>query len=52
MTCPVRSGGALVMRPLLLHSSIAAVDPGHRRVLHFEYSSIDLSGGLKWFEEP
>ncbi len=31
-----QSGGVMVMRPLLLHSSLAAVNPGHRRVLHFE----------------
>lgn len=37
--------------PLLLHSSLAAVNPEHRRVLHLEYSLIDLLGGLKWFEE-
>ena len=51
VTCAVRSGGVMVMRPLLLDSSLAAVNPGHRRVLHFEYSSIDLPGGLKWFED-
>jgi len=51
VTCAVREGGALLMRPLLLHSSVAAVNPGHRRVLHFEYSSIDLPGGLRWFEQ-
>lgn len=49
-TCVVKSGGALVMRPLLLHSSLAAVNPKHRRVLHFEYSSTDLPSGLRWFE--
>ena len=51
VTCAVRKGGALLMRPLLLHSSIAAINPGHRRVLHFEYSSIELPCGLKWFED-
>jgi len=43
--CTVNKGGALLMRPLLLHSSTAA-NPRHRRVLHLEYSSIDLPGGL------
>ena len=52
VTCVVKRGGALLMRPLLLHSSSPAVNPGHRRVLHFEYSSIGLPGGLRWFEEP
>ena len=51
VTCTVEKGGAMLMRPLLLHSSIAALNPGHRRVLHFEYSPIDLPAGLKWFEE-
>lgn len=50
VVCSVKSGGAVVMRPLLLHSSPTAVTPRHRRVLHFEYSSIDLPGGLEWFE--
>lgn len=49
-TCSVRRGGALLMRPLLLHSSTVSVNPSHRRVLHFEYSSLDLHGGLRWFE--
>ena len=52
VTCAVKRGGAMLMRPLLLHSSSPAVDPRHRRVLHFEYSSVDLPGGLRWFEEP
>jgi len=51
ITCSVRRGGALLMRPLLLHSSTTAVNPGHRRVLHFEYSSLGLSSRLRWFEE-
>ena len=51
-TCVVKRGGAMLMRPLLLHSSLPAVNLGHRRVLHFEYSSIDLPRGLRWFEEP
>ena len=51
VTCSVKSGGAMIMRPLLLHSSTSASRPGHRRVLHFEYSANDLPGGLKWFEE-
>ena len=50
ITCVVRSGGALVMRPLLLHSSLPARNPEHRRVLHFEYASTDLPAGLHWFE--
>jgi ectoine hydroxylase-related dioxygenase (phytanoyl-CoA dioxygenase family) len=51
VTCTVKSGGAVVMRPLLLHSSTTAATPRHRRVLHFEYAAVDLPRGLKWFEE-
>jgi hypothetical protein len=47
----VKRGGAVVMRPLLLHSSTTATTPKHRRVLHFEYSSVDLPAGIRWFEE-
>lgn len=51
VACSVRSGGVVIMRPLLLHSSLPSVNPEHRRVLHFEYSAIDLPGELEWFEE-
>lgn len=50
MTCSIRAGGVIVMRPLLLHSSLPSINPQHRRVLHFEYASIDLPRGLEWFE--
>jgi ectoine hydroxylase-related dioxygenase (phytanoyl-CoA dioxygenase family) len=50
ITCSVPKGGVMVMRPLLLHASSAASVPRHRRVMHFEYSSCDLPGGMEWFE--
>lgn len=50
VTCNVARGGVLLMRPLLLHASSAAAAPSHRRVLHFEYSSSDLPGGLRWHD--
>ena len=46
--CIVPRGGLLVMRPLLLHASSAAVLPDHRRVIHFEFATGSLSGGLAW----
>lgn len=46
--CTAKAGDVLVMRPLLLHSSSPAVQPSHRRVLHVEYSALNLPGGLKW----
>ena len=50
VTCSVMRGGVVLMRPLLLHSSLPSLNPTHRRVLHFEYASIDLPAGLEWFE--
>lgn len=46
--CSVARGDVLAMRPLLLHSSSASVNASHRRVIHLEFSSIDLPGGLEW----
>ncbi|HEX8393307.1 MAG TPA: phytanoyl-CoA dioxygenase family protein [Longimicrobium sp.] len=45
-TCGV--GGALVMRPLLLHASSPSTVPGHRRVVHLEFGAGGLPGGLDW----
>jgi ectoine hydroxylase-related dioxygenase (phytanoyl-CoA dioxygenase family) len=50
VACEVRKGGALLMRPLLLHSSSPARLPMHRRVLHIEFATDELPYGLKWFE--
>ncbi len=46
--CHARAGDVLLMRPLLLHASSSATEPGHRRVLHLEYSDVELPGGLEW----
>jgi ectoine hydroxylase-related dioxygenase (phytanoyl-CoA dioxygenase family) len=48
--CVARTGDVLAMKPLLLHASSAATEPGHRRVLHIEYAADPLPGGLEWFE--
>jgi ectoine hydroxylase-related dioxygenase (phytanoyl-CoA dioxygenase family) len=48
--CGMSKGGALLMRPLLLHASSRARTPVHRRVLHLEYASGELPNDLKWFE--
>jgi len=45
---PVGVGGVLAMRPLLLHGSKASASPGRRRVVHVEYSSIELPAPLEW----
>jgi hypothetical protein len=48
VVCSVAAGGAMFMAPLLLHASSASRSPGHRRVLHIEYSALALPAGLRW----
>jgi hypothetical protein len=50
VTCLLPRGGALLMRPLLLHASSASRQPGHRRVIHLEFATEPLPGGLAWEE--
>jgi hypothetical protein len=45
--CPVPKGGAVVMRPLLIHSSGKPKSPRDRRVLHYLYGPA-LPSGLEW----
>ncbi len=46
--CPVARGGAMVMRPLLLHASSKATGTSRRRVLHFLFGPAALPFGLRW----
>lgn len=48
VSCAVAAGGALLMRPLLLHASSTCQSPLHRRVIHMEFASCVLPGGLEW----
>lgn len=48
--CVVERGGAVLMRPLLLHASSRAITPGHRRVLHLDFAAEALPCGLRWLE--
>jgi ectoine hydroxylase-related dioxygenase (phytanoyl-CoA dioxygenase family) len=48
VACVVPRGGLLVMRPLLLHASSPATVPAHRRVVHVEFATGELPGGLAW----
>ncbi len=51
VTCECSPGDALIMSPLILHSSRRSESPGRRRVIHFEYArDSDLDKSLKWFE--
>jgi Phytanoyl-CoA dioxygenase (PhyH) len=51
VTCVVPRGGALLMRPLLLHASSSsdANNLKHRRIIHLEYAADPLPHGLQWF---
>ncbi len=48
--CTAAAGDALLMRPLLLHSSGRSTSPRQRRVLHIEYAAFELPSGLAWHE--
>ena len=48
VTCLVQRGGAVLMRPLLLHSSPAPQLPRRRRVVHLEFANAPLPCGLEW----
>ena len=50
VTCIVPNGGALVMRPLLLHASSACAVPNSRRVIHIEFAAAELAQGLEWHD--
>ena len=51
VTCAVPEGGALIMRPLLLHASSACLVNKPRRVIHLEFAARKLSHGLSWYHE-
>ncbi|HZT43745.1 MAG TPA: phytanoyl-CoA dioxygenase family protein [Chthonomonadaceae bacterium] len=48
--CEVERGGAMLMRPLLLHASSSAQSAHHRRVIHIEYAAEPLPDVLAWYE--
>jgi ectoine hydroxylase-related dioxygenase (phytanoyl-CoA dioxygenase family) len=49
--CALEVGGALLMRPLLLHASSPSSVPDHRRVVHLDFAAVQLPSGMKWFRE-
>ncbi|WP_425395325.1 phytanoyl-CoA dioxygenase family protein [Aeoliella sp.] len=51
IACTAAAGDVLVMRPLLLHASRPAGTPRHRRVVHLEFASEALPGGVEWRRE-
>jgi len=49
--CEVKAGGALMMRPLLLHASSPSHVPDHRRVIHIDFAATQLPHGMAWLSE-
>jgi ectoine hydroxylase-related dioxygenase (phytanoyl-CoA dioxygenase family) len=49
--CTVPKGGAIFMRPLLLHASSSCSKPQPRRVIHLEFAVDDLPAGLEWHDQ-
>ena len=50
VTCSVPQGGLLAFRPLLIHASDAANEPGSRRVIQLEFCARQLPLPLEWYE--
>ncbi|HVT10783.1 MAG TPA: phytanoyl-CoA dioxygenase family protein [Fimbriimonadaceae bacterium] len=48
VTCVCEVGDVILMKPLTLHASSKAESPRRRRVIHIEYCSATLPGGLEW----
>lgn len=49
--CPVKSGGMMIMKPLLLHGSNRTTNGKKRRVIHIEFSNQPLPKPLNWSEK-
>ena len=50
VSCKVPRGGVMIMQPLLLHASNRTVNNNKRRVIHLEFSNLQLPNGLQWAE--
>lgn len=50
ITCNVNRGGVHIMKPLLLHASSKTINQKRRRVLHLEFSNMELPNGIDWAE--
>lgn len=50
VSCVVNKGGVMIMRPLLLHASGRTTNEARRRVIHVEFSRMELPG-IEWSEK-
>lgn len=48
--CEVKSGGIMLMKPLLFHASNKTTNNNKRRILHLEFSNVNLPSQLNWSE--
>ena len=48
--CKVNKGGVMIMKPLLLHGSNKTTSNNKRRVIHIEFSNMELPQELNWSE--
>jgi len=51
VSCATKRGGAMIMKPLLLHASDRTTNNQRRRVIHIEFSNQELPNGLRWSEQ-
>ncbi len=49
--CTVEKGGIMIMKPLLLHGSNRTTNGRKRRVIHIEFSDMELPEALNWAEK-
>jgi ectoine hydroxylase-related dioxygenase (phytanoyl-CoA dioxygenase family) len=49
--CKVKKGGIMIMKPLLLHASDKTTNNNKRRILHIEFSDINLPKEINWAEK-
>lgn len=50
ISCVVLKGGVMIIKPLLLHSSSRTTNNEKRRVIHLEFSNLELPEELEWAE--
>lgn len=48
--CKVNRGGIMLMKPLLLHASNRTTNQKRRRVIHIEFSNVELPSEIQWAE--
>nr|WP_130733538.1 phytanoyl-CoA dioxygenase family protein [Flavobacterium sp. J27] len=51
ISCNVAKGGVMIMKPLLFHASNRTTNASRRRVIHIEFSTMELPNSLSWAEK-